>query len=155
MEPTVLSLLTDTKYHNFALHITGYGSGGSIASISLPYWYNSLKEKKLRNKMQVFMYSSPRPGSLEYSKYLETLKVPLVRYAKKGDIVPHVPDQSMGYSHAGLEFYDVSLPFIRKNLVRCSATRVEDNKCSLRDQIFIPTNHITPFQKPIPLPPYC
>ncbi|KAJ9063343.1 hypothetical protein DSO57_1001248 [Entomophthora muscae] len=153
MEPTVVEMLK--RHPTYKLHITGYSLGGSVAIISLPFWTNTLKTKKLANKAQVFSYSGPRPGNAEFAKYVETLGVPIVRYALKGDVIPHVSDQAMGYSQAGLEFYDSSIPVLRNSVVKCSLNVIEDSNCGMKDVNFYAPLHVTPFQRPAPFPPLC
>ncbi|KAJ9048920.1 hypothetical protein DSO57_1029909 [Entomophthora muscae] len=153
MEPAVIELLR--KYKDFKLHITGYSLGASASAISLPIWMKVLKKNKLNNKVQVFTYSGPRPGNIEYAKHLESLGIPIVRYSKRGDIVPHAADQSMGFSQVGQEFFDDGYPLINRDLIKCSTTLVEDPKCALSVYKFKATHHITPLHLPLPLPPYC
>ncbi|KAJ9063330.1 hypothetical protein DSO57_1001235 [Entomophthora muscae] len=155
MKLAVLAMLKEPKYKDYKLHVTGYSLGASSAIISLPSWTRLLKENKLRNKIQLYSYSGPRPGNLEFAIYLENLGIPIVRYTKRGDVVPHVADQSAGYSQVGQEFYDTSLPLYPRELIKCSPNVMEDSRCSLKDYNFMATNHLTPFQKPLPLPPYC
>ncbi|KAJ9063328.1 hypothetical protein DSO57_1001233 [Entomophthora muscae] len=155
LEPAVLSLLANPKYLGYGLHITGYSLGASAAAISLPIWKDLLTRQGLQNKMQMFTYAGPRPGNIEFSLYLDTLGIPIARYAKQGDVVPHVPDQSAGYSQVGLEFYDVGIPLIKKDITRCAANAVEDANCGLSDSKFLVIHHLTPFQSPLPVPPFC
>ncbi|KAJ9079351.1 hypothetical protein DSO57_1036229 [Entomophthora muscae] len=155
MEPEVLKLLNNPKYKNFKLHVTGYSLGASLAAVALPAWTSLLSTRRMEKKAQLFIYSGPRPGNVEFSRYLETLGIPLIRYAKNGDVVPHVPDQSVGYSHVGQEFYDGSLFLRKKEVIRCANNVIEDGNCLLQDTQFHFINHFLPFQKVIPLPPFC
>ncbi|KAJ9068504.1 hypothetical protein DSO57_1028013 [Entomophthora muscae] len=153
--PAVVTMLRNPKYKDYALHISGYSLGASASAISLPYWIKDLKSNSLNNKVQLFTYSGPRPGNLEFAYYLESLGVPIFRYAKKGDVVPHVADQSMGYYQVGQEFFDTSLPILKKSVIKCANNVIEDPNCALSDGKFLATHHLTPFQRPIPIPPYC
>ncbi|KAJ9076025.1 hypothetical protein DSO57_1030082 [Entomophthora muscae] len=153
MEPTVVRMLR--KHPSYKLHITGYSLGGCVSFISLPFWMYTLKTRNLKNKVQVFSYAGPRPGNVEFAKYVESLNIPIARYSQKGDVVPQVIDQFRGYSQVGLEFYDSSLPLIRKSFVRCSLNVIEDKNCSLKDRHFHGTIHLTPFQRPLPMPVLC
>ncbi|KAJ9072642.1 hypothetical protein DSO57_1025275 [Entomophthora muscae] len=155
-EDRVLELFNDPRFKDFNLHVTGYSLGGSVTAISMPAWLDFLKRNKLSNKPQFFAYSSPRPGNLAFAQYIESLNVPLVRYAKKGDIVPSLPDQSMGYSQAGQEFYDPGIiPNVPTHLKKCSPHFIQDKNCSLSDTIFFAPEHLLPFNKPFPTPPFC
>ncbi|KAJ9063355.1 hypothetical protein DSO57_1030085 [Entomophthora muscae] len=158
MEPTVVNWLR--KHPTYKLHITGYSLGGSASFISLPFWLNSIATNNLKNKVQLFSYASPRPGNVDFARHIESLRIPIMRYTQKGDVVPHVPDQSMGYSQVGMEYYDTSLPLItlpliRKSIVPCSLDVIEDMECSLKDRRFHATLHLSPLQWPAPLPPVC
>ncbi|KAJ9048919.1 hypothetical protein DSO57_1029908 [Entomophthora muscae] len=115
----------------------------------------ALNDNNLNNQVQVFTYSGPRPGNLEYAKHLESLEIPIVRYSKRGDIVPHVAYQSMGFSQVGQEFFDNGYPMINLELVKCSTTLVEDPTCALSVRKFRATHHLTPLHMPLPIPPYC
>ncbi|KAJ9064429.1 hypothetical protein DSO57_1030765 [Entomophthora muscae] len=153
MEPTVVEMLK--RYPNHKLHITGYSLGASLAIIALPFFTELLKANQLANKVQVFSYAGSRPGNFDFAKYVETLGAPIARYAQKGDVVSHVSDQALGYSQAGLEFYDSTIPFLKKSFVKCSLYVIEDMDCSMKDRHFYVPIHVSPFQQPIPSAPYC
>ncbi|KAJ9076024.1 hypothetical protein DSO57_1030081 [Entomophthora muscae] len=153
MEPTVVRMLR--KNPSYKLHITGYSLGGCASFISVPFWMHTLKTRNLKNKVQVFSYVGPRPGNVEFAKYIESLNIPIARYTQKGDVVPHAIDQFRGYSQVGLEFYDSSRPLMRKSFVRCSFDVIEDKNCSLKERRFHSTIHLMPFQRPLPVPIFC
>ncbi|KAJ9071588.1 hypothetical protein DSO57_1035494 [Entomophthora muscae] len=155
MEPFVVRHLQNPAYSGYRLHVTGYGFGASVAAISLPKWHNALQSRSLNNKIRLYSYSGPRPGNLAYAKYLETLNITMVRYTKRGDVVPLTPDQNMGYSQVGQELYDNSPLVYMNSLVSCSPNVVEDKACSLSDSFFLPYHHTIPFHKPMPIPPFC
>ncbi|KAJ9069345.1 hypothetical protein DSO57_1014176 [Entomophthora muscae] len=155
-ERKVIELFNTSRYQNFTLHVTGYSLGGSVTAISMPAWLSLLEAQGLKNKARFFDYSGPRPGNVAFAKYLETLDAPLVRYAKKGDVVPHLPDQYMGYSQVGQEYYDSELtPFVRSQLKQCSPNFVQDSNCGMKDTEFAIANHFFPFNRPMPTPPFC
>ncbi|KAJ9069339.1 hypothetical protein DSO57_1031070 [Entomophthora muscae] len=156
-EAQALVLLKNHLYKNFTLHVTGYSLGGSVTGISMPSWLSFLKKHGLKNKARFFGYAGPRPGNLAYARYLETLGSPIIRYAKKGDIVPHLPDMYMGdFSQVGLEFYDPgTMPFGPNRLKKCSRSIVQDVSCGLGDSDFAVFHHLTPFNRPLPIPPFC
>ncbi|KAJ9063336.1 hypothetical protein DSO57_1001241 [Entomophthora muscae] len=153
--PAVVTMLRTPKYNNYSLHLTGYSLGASASTISLPFWIKDLKSNNLNNRVQLFTYSGPRPGNVAYAHYLESLHVPLFRYVKKGDVVPHIADQSAGYSQLGQEFFDKSLPILKKSVIKCANNVLEDPNCALNDTSFFATHHLTPFQRPLPIPPFC
>lgn len=156
MEPVVLDLLRNPKHRSYKLHLTGYSLGGSASAIALPIWAKVLRDNHLANRIQLYTYAGTRPGNVEFARYLESLDVPIVRYAKRGDVVPHFPDQNLGYSQVGQEFYDDNLlPILKRGMTVCDASVVEDRDCSLGDSSFLATHHITPFEKPLPLLPFC
>ncbi|KAJ9071587.1 hypothetical protein DSO57_1035493 [Entomophthora muscae] len=155
MEPHVLQYLSDPRFSGYTLHLTGYSLGASVAAISLPIWQNALASHGFNNRIQMFTYSGSRPGNLEFALHLESMHIPIIRYAKKGDVVPHVPDQNMGYSQVGQEYYDDGSLGMRHDPVKCSPILMEDINCSLGDTRFRPLNHVTPFQNQRMNPPYC
>ncbi|KAJ9077703.1 hypothetical protein DSO57_1014165 [Entomophthora muscae] len=155
-EKRALELLKDPRHKDYTLHITGYSLGGSVTAISMPVWLNLLEKNGLKNKARFFAYSNPRPGNLAFAQYIETLGAPIVRYAKKGDIVPQIPEQAVGYSQIGQEFYDPDdMLFATTHLKRCSPNVIQDGSCSLNNNNFFPPHHLLPFNKPIPFPPFC
>ncbi|KAJ9056634.1 hypothetical protein DSO57_1030975 [Entomophthora muscae] len=156
MEPFVLALLKNPKYRNYKLHLTGYSLGGSAAAIALPVWTRAIRNHRLINRAQLYIYAGTRPGNVEFARHLESMRVPILRYAKRGDVIPHFPDQNLGYSQVGQELYDDNLlPIFKRDLIQCNRSLVEDRDCSLADSFFLATHHMTPFQKPLPLLPFC
>ncbi|KAJ9064426.1 hypothetical protein DSO57_1030762 [Entomophthora muscae] len=153
--PAIVTMLRSPKYKSYTLHISGYSLGASVSAISLPYWIKDLKSNKINNKIQLFTYSGPRPGNVEFARYLESLGLPLFRYFKKGDVVPHVPDQFVQYSQVGQGFYDFSGPIRSKLPVKCANNLLEDPNCGSSDETFMATHHLTPFHRPLPTPPFC
>ncbi|KAJ9069346.1 hypothetical protein DSO57_1019484 [Entomophthora muscae] len=155
-EKKAFEYLSDPRHKDYTLHVTGYSLGGSVTFISVPAWLDFLDRNEFKNKARFFAYSNPRPGNLAFANYLEALDLPLVRYAKKGDIVPHLPEQSDGFSHVGQEFYDPEMTsLVPTHLKKCSPNYVQDINCSLKDTFFISPHHLLPFNKPFPLPPMC
>lgn len=155
VEPAALNLVNDPKHRGYKLLVTGYSLGGSTAAIAFPFWAEALKGTNSNGKLQLLTYSSPRPGNLAYARHLEGMGHPLIRYTKRGDVVPHIPDQSMGFSQFGQEFHDVSIPFVRNEIKKCASTLMEDPKCSLKDSSFSVPNHAFPLNQFLLVPPYC
>ncbi|KAJ9063351.1 hypothetical protein DSO57_1001256 [Entomophthora muscae] len=153
--PAIVKMLRSPEYKDYSLHITGFSLGASVSAVSLPYWIKDLKSNKINNKIQLFTYSGPRPGNLEFARHLESLGLPLFRYVKKGDVVPHVPDQFVQYSQVGQEFYDDGGPMSSKLPIKCANNLVEDPECALKDLTFFATHHLTPFHRILPIPPFC
>ncbi|KAJ9077705.1 hypothetical protein DSO57_1014167 [Entomophthora muscae] len=152
----VLGMLNNPKYQDYTLHVTGYSLGGTVAIIAMPSFVALFKKHNLKNKYRVFAYSSSRPGNLEFAQYLENLNFPIIRYTRKGDITPLLPDQAQGYSQVGQEFYDQEMVLNPNNRLKtCSQEYIEDKRCSLGDTIFFSPVHLLPYGKPIPLPPFC
>lgn len=152
-EAAALRLLKAKKYRGYTLHITGYSLGGSITAISTPKWVAFLKRNKLKNKMRSFMYSNSRPGNVAFAKYLEALPVPLIRYSRAGDVVPHLPDQSMGFVQVGAEYFQKSPQ--SKTIIRCANNVLEDPRCSASETKFKAMDHLFPFGEFIPRPTFC
>ncbi|KAJ9063352.1 hypothetical protein DSO57_1001258 [Entomophthora muscae] len=153
--PAIVTMLRNPEYKDYSLHISGFSLGASVSAISLPFWIRDLNSNKLENKIQLFTYSGPRPGNLEFARHLESLGLPLFRYVKRGDVVPHVPDQFVQYSQVGQEFYDFSGPIMSQPPSKCANNLIEDPKCALKNDKYMATHHLTPFHRPIPIPPFC
>lgn len=118
----------------------------------MPYWARIIQARRLPTQMRLYIYANPRPGNVEFTRHLEAMQIPTVRYAKKGDVVSHLPAQAAGYSQLGQEYYDATLPFMRLSLTKCAADVLEDATCSLHDSSFLAINLLTPFQSPLPSP---
>ncbi|KAJ9079296.1 hypothetical protein DSO57_1036885 [Entomophthora muscae] len=150
-EAAVLRHLKDPKNKHHSLYITGFSLGGSVAALSTPMWHRLLKKHNLKNKIKVFIYSNPRPGNANFSNYLNSLNIPIIRYAKSDDVVPHLPPQEQGYSQVGKEhLQSKSLPTIP-----CSNRYAEDPQCGLKYTNFNQSSHFLPFNSPMPTPPFC
>ncbi|KAI0244087.1 hypothetical protein L0F63_002205, partial [Massospora cicadina] len=146
-----LSLLKSPQYKSYMLHITGFSLGGSISAISTPMWSKLLKAHHLTNKLRVFAYSNPRPGNLQFTKALDSLAIPIIRYARSGDVVPQVPLQKDGYTQMGAAFYDLG----QSSILQCSTHLVEDLKCNTNRNLLDPKAHFLPFGDTLPPPPFC
>ncbi|KAJ9053350.1 hypothetical protein DSO57_1024964 [Entomophthora muscae] len=151
-EAAALRLFKTPKYRGYQLHVTGYSLGGAVAAVSTPMWMSFLKRNNLKNKMRVFLYSNPRPGDPAYARYLESTPIPIVRYTRKGDVVPHLPEQSMGFAQVGAEYFEVNAT---QSLKHCASNLLEDPKCSMGDKNFAAINHLLPFGKLFPIPTIC
>ncbi|KAJ9067748.1 hypothetical protein DSO57_1036051 [Entomophthora muscae] len=149
-EAAALCLLKDPKYQGYQLHITGFSVGGSVSAISTPMWISFLKRNNLKNKMRLFLYSNPRPGNPAFAKYLEATSIPIVRYTRKGDVVPHMPEQAEGYAQVWAEFF-LSNPSSDTQIIkRCANNLLEDPQCSLGDSDLNAKDHLIPFGRPNP-----
>ncbi|KAJ9076527.1 hypothetical protein DSO57_1025328 [Entomophthora muscae] len=154
-EAAALRLLKNSKYQGYQLHITGFSVGGSVSAISTPMWISFLKRNSLKNKMRLFLYSSPRPGNPAFARYLEATSIPIIRYTRKGDVVPRMPGQAKGYAQVGAEFFLTNPCNDTQIIKQCANNVLEDPKCSLGDTNLNAKDHLYPFDKYVFAPPTC
>ena len=78
--------------------VTGHSLGAALAAIAAVR-----SARRTKGKIAgVFNYGQPRIGN---KNYISAINTPWFRWVNHFDIVPRVPLLSMGYRHAGKEFY--------------------------------------------------
>ncbi|KAJ9049218.1 hypothetical protein DSO57_1026908 [Entomophthora muscae] len=155
VQDTVIELLDDPRYQNHTLFITGYSLGGGMAQLSTSSWFKLLKTRNDTRPIEVISYANPRVGNAAFAQHMESLNIPITRYTNGKDLVSHIPGRKLGFVHAGAEVYGTSSK-IGYFLRNCSQEFDEDPSCILsafgkRTSI----DHMYPFGKLFPLPPYC
>jgi len=84
------------KYNTNLLSITGHSLGAAEAILfayDILIDYHSYKIKNFYN------FGSPRVGNLEFVKSFSSYSLPSYRVTHYYDIVPHVPEEFLGYLH--------------------------------------------------------
>ncbi|KAJ9082190.1 hypothetical protein DSO57_1006635 [Entomophthora muscae] len=135
--------------------VTGYSLGGSIASISVPY-FADFKRKNNDIPISVLSYAGTRVGNFKAKIYYESLGIPIYRYTNRNDLVPQLPPRYANYSHAGLEIHERATE--KKGfteLVVCGQDYDEDPNCSWGEKGYSVKLHLEPFNNWLPMPPYC
>lgn len=74
------------------------------------------------DKSNLFIYTvgCPRVGNPTFANYVENTGITFSRSVNNRDIVPHVPSESFGYLHPGVEAWDLSYTNVRKCLLPLS-----------------------------------
>ncbi|KAJ9055363.1 hypothetical protein DSO57_1013705 [Entomophthora muscae] len=156
VEKGVAEFLKDPRFRTFDIQVTGYSLGAGISIASVPSWHRFLHRTGFTNRLIIYSYAGPRVGNDAFAEYLAGLNVPITRYTNREDIISHVPIRSLGYVHVGAEFHDRSIGPNQTELILCNPNYDEDPNCGLNPHaIFSTARHYFPFNKYLPLPPYC
>jgi hypothetical protein len=120
---------------------TGHSLGAALASVAA----FDLAVNYSRN-LDVFLYTygSPRIGNQLYVTVMETLVAGVFRVTHLNDIVPHLPLQSMGFTHVPQEFWFNNKTNALKYRM-CSPDNGEDPTCadSVPAVEWHPSDHMT------------
>ncbi|OAD75385.1 hypothetical protein PHYBLDRAFT_89820, partial [Phycomyces blakesleeanus NRRL 1555(-)] len=120
-----------TSYPSYRVVVTGHSLGGAIAPIAALDLYQ--RDSRFTNQnLFIYTYGGPRIGNDEFAYYLTSTGITYERTVNNRDIVVHLPPQSVGYLHAGVEYWITSDTSVVKI---CDGTLDSDN-CS---------NSIVPF----------
>lgn len=66
------------------------------------------------SNLSIFTVGCPRVGNPAFAYYVDSTGIPFSRSVNDRDIVPHVPPQSFGFLHPGVEAWDLSYTNVRK-----------------------------------------
>ena len=106
--------------------MTGHSLGAAIATHAVAY----LIDSKV-NVQDFYSLGSPRVGDSNFSSWFSNFYGKghfKARVTHHRDPVPHLPMESMGFSHVSTEiFYDGTL---KQGATICHDDSAEDNKCS-------------------------
>lgn len=117
-----LKLLTN-KYNNNNIFIVGHSSGGAIATL-LAF---DVLNMNIYNLSYLMTFGSPRVGNKYFSYYMNNNLFTSYRLTHYYDMVPHVPEQILGYEHISNEiWYDEN----NSKYKICNDKVEEDNNCS-------------------------
>jgi len=113
------------KFTKYTIFITGHSLGGSLSSITafeLIYLHQISPES-----IQLITFGSPRVGNTDFRDYMSSLYLSW-RITHYYDIVPHVPEEFMGYIHIPGEIW-----YNRENTeykICKNLDDIEDETCS-------------------------
>ena len=119
-----LSILSK-KYETNKLLITGHSSGGALATIMA---YDILKQYNDYKIAYLFNFGSPRVGNKEFVEDFNNYNITSYRITHYYDMVPHVPEEFLGYRHISNEIW-----YNRENTnyqICNDFDNKEDNQCS-------------------------
>ena len=112
------------EYGTNNILFTGHSLGGAVATLfafdicyyNLPYQIYSL-----------ITFGSPRVGNDAFSNYMSNCEIDSTRVTHYYDIVPHVPEEFLGYEHITQEvWYDE----MNADYIECNDDYGEDSSCS-------------------------
>jgi len=104
LKPDVMSIISDMtrKYGTKKLFITGHSLGGALATISaFDIMYNVFPY----DVSYIITFGSPRVGNVYFSDYFNAYSIYSKRITHYYDIVPHVPEEFLGYKHISNEIW--------------------------------------------------
>ena len=90
------------KYNTTKLLITGHSLGAALATL---YAFDILYYKKDYKIHYLVTFGSPRVGNKEFAVIFESYPIYSKRITHYYDVVPHVPEEFMGYRHISQEVW--------------------------------------------------
>nr|AOA52203.1 lipase [Mucor endophyticus] len=113
-----------TAYPNYKVVVSGHSFGGAQALLAGMDLYQ--REKRLSSKnLSIYTVGCPRVGNPAFAYYVDSTGIPFSRSVNKRDVVPHLPPQSFGFLHPGVEAWTKS-----SNDVQICNSNLETNDCS-------------------------
>lgn len=122
----LLSYLPDLvgKYNTNSIIITGHSLGGALATLMT---YNILTVYPGYSILYLINFGSPRVGNPAFVQHLNDFSFTYYRITHHYDMVPHVPEEFVGYLHISNEiWYNED----NTNFIVCNDYNDEDNMCS-------------------------
>ena len=119
-----LSFLTK-KYNSNSLSITGHSLGAAEATL---FAYDIVNEFTSYEIKFFYNFGSPRVGNSEFVKSFSSFSLPIFRVTHYYDIVPHVPEEFLGYLHISNEIWYNEVNSEYK--ICHDLNNKEDNSCS-------------------------
>ena len=106
--------------------VTGHSLGGAMASLMVFDVLNGVYDNvKILN---LFTFGSPRVGNNEFVSKMNSYNLQMFRVTHYYDIVPHVPEEVLGYLHIPNEVWYTE---DNTQYTQCSdLDEVEDSYCS-------------------------
>jgi len=83
------------------IHITGHSLGGALAVVCAL----DLIESSFPLPITVYTFGEPRVGNIYFAQYFDAHIPDNWRVVNKADLVPHVPDELMGFHHISTEVW--------------------------------------------------
>jgi len=114
------------KYNTNSIMVTGHSLGGAMASLMVFDVLNGVYDNV--NLLPFFTFGSPRVGNNEFVSKMNSYKSQMFRVTHYYDIVPHVPEEVLGYLHITNEIWynEDNTQYTQCNDLH----EVEDSQCS-------------------------
>ena len=90
------------KYKTKSMEVVGHSLGGALATL---FTYDMIMLKPDYSVESLYTYGSPRVGNPSFVQSFESYQVPSFRITHYRDIVPHVPEEIIGYLHISNEIW--------------------------------------------------
>ncbi|KAI9253436.1 catalysis At the Interface: the anatomy of A conformational change in A triglyceride lipase, partial [Phascolomyces articulosus] len=90
------------QYPDYSVATTGHSLGGAT---SLLCGLDLFQRGVPANKLSIHTAGAPRVGNKAFANYIVGTGIYYTRLTNKRDLIPHVPSTTMGFSHAGEEFW--------------------------------------------------
>lgn len=90
------------KYSANNIIIAGHSLGGALATL---FAYSIVSNYNKYNILNLFTYGSPRVGNNNFVKSFIGYNIPSYRITHHYDMVPHVPEELLGYLHIPNEIW--------------------------------------------------
>ncbi|KAF7721089.1 hypothetical protein EC973_005419 [Apophysomyces ossiformis] len=120
------------KYPDYKVVVTGHSLGGALAVLGAMDLYQR-DERFSKDNMSIYTYGGPRVGNPDFAYYVTGTGIKLLRTVNGRDIVAHLPPQSFGYLHPGVEYW------IKGGNVKVCDKTLETSLCS---NSIVPFTHI-------------
>ena len=117
------------QYNIKTMIITGHSLGGALSTIFAYEIMTSTYDMRIRN---IITFGSPRVGNYDFVKSFELYNVPSYRITHYRDVVPHVPEELLGYLHISNEIWynEDSSSYKICDDYKCNEDETCSNSCS-------------------------
>lgn len=113
-----------TKYNTNDVLLTGHSLGAAIATL---FAFDFCYYTQPYRVYSLITFGSPRVGNDQFSSYMSECSISSTRVTHYYDVVPHVPEELLGYKHISHEiWYDKSNTLYTE----CNDEYTEDTSCS-------------------------
>ncbi|KAI8322542.1 alpha/beta-hydrolase, partial [Martensiomyces pterosporus] len=91
------------KYPDYKIVLTGHSLGGAEAAVGAADF--AVTHPEWVSKMELYTYGEPRVGNPSFAAWMSKQPFPIYRVVNKGDLVPQVPLQVMGFEQHSQEVW--------------------------------------------------
>ncbi|CAO3637459.1 unnamed protein product [Mucor hiemalis] len=94
-------------YPSYTIAVTGHSLGGAQALLAGMDLYQRISTLNTSN-LKIYTVGCPRVGDSNFAYYVEGTGITVSRSIHNRDIVPHLPPESSGFLHPGVETWEKS-----------------------------------------------
>jgi len=112
------------KYNTNSVFLTGHSAGAAMATLAA---YDILSDYKKYDLKYLITFGSPRVGNKNFAEYFNKYSFTTYRVTHYYDMVPHVPEEILGFTHLSNEIW-----YNEENTEYkiCNDLYEEDSNCS-------------------------